>query len=363
MNIPTPATGHWTKVQHGKSATKAPLPEANSETRLSWKVDLPNSQNQRQVSKFAPTREKKETFPEIPIAKDLKNLHLLVKQTRSHLKEGWDRTGWQERSIASHLDVQVSESSLDRVLLFLDALVRGLHDRGFKVTSDYDNPKKRKALREPDWQRQEQITSCCWVQWCDERLRFRLREKNKRVPIPEEKKVFRFSPDWEEVPSGQLVFTIEEGSGFKTQTLWQDGKIQIIEKFLGEIITTFGTIAKQIKERRIRWEEEDRRRAEIEAVRQHHRHQRWREEELVKKMLQFAKDHEKAEILRRFLSNCRSKVVEAKKVPPGDSSWTDLWFRWMETRADMIDPLEAEPMPWETKEFEHIIRPTLGVNR
>lgn len=40
MDIPTPVTGYWTRVQCGKTVAKDPLPKAKKETRRTWDVDL-----------------------------------------------------------------------------------------------------------------------------------------------------------------------------------------------------------------------------------------------------------------------------------------------------------------------------------
>ena len=358
MEIPTPSTGYWTKIQFAKSVIKPPLPEASAETRLSWEVNLNNSEKQRQAKRPAPSEEGKKSVLEIPIAKDLNYLHPLVKQTRSHLQNQWSRKRRENEKIESYLNAQVSESSLDRTLLFLDALVRGLEKQGFKLASDADDPKNQKALEQPYWQREETLTSCCWVESSGEQVEFRLREFQKRIPLTEEeKKSWSFS-DWKEVPSGQLVFAIEESYTFQVRTVWRDGKVQRIEKFLGEMVQCFATVGKQMRQRRIAREDREQRWAEIEAIQHYHRLQRWREEELVKKMLLFAEQHEKAETLRRFLSDCKSKEEAPEETTTEAAIRTDLWFRWMETQADMIDPLEAGPKPWELRDFDHVIDPT-----
>lgn len=355
MNIPTPSTGYWTKIQFRKSVTKPPLPEASSETRLSWEINLNNSQTQKRAKKPEPSNRCKEEVPEVPIAKDLDHLHPLVKRTRSRLKNQWSRNYGENEKLGNYLNAQVSETSLDRTLLFLDALVRGLESQGFKIGSDTDDPKKPKALRHPYQQRQERLSSFCWVESSGERVGFRLREFQKRIPLTEEeRKSWSFS-DWKEVPSGQLVFAIEESSRFEVRKTWRDGKLQRIEKFLGEIVQCFASVGKEIRERRIQWEEQERHWTEINAVQNHHRNQRRREEELAENMLHLAKEHHKAEVMRQFISKCRSRMALFGEATPETLSRSDLWFRWMETRADMLDPIKAESMPWESRYFENVI--------
>ena len=89
MNITTPPVGHWTRAECEKQVKRAKLPRATDETRLEWDVDLENSKRQRSPDPSAgPSPKEKETFPKVPIASDLTNLHPLLKATRAQHTRG-----------------------------------------------------------------------------------------------------------------------------------------------------------------------------------------------------------------------------------------------------------------------------------
>lgn len=360
MDIPTPPPGYWTKVQCGKTVKIPPLPKANSDTRLLWDVNLMNSRKQRHARNSVPPESLRNTLPDIRVAKDLKNLHPLVANTRIHLQDQWSREYRDNRRVRSFLHVRVSKSSLDRSLLFLDALVRGLEDLGLQVCSDVDDPKHRKEMERSHWHRPKGLTACCWVDAHGERVSFRLGEHNQRVSLSEEEKKRTYFSDWKEVPSGRLFFSIEESSRFQVRTTWRDGKIQRIEKFLTEMVATFHCVGEEMRKRRIEREERERRWAAIEEIKRSHDNQRWREEKLLKKMFGLAEDHQRAKCIRNFLSACRSRFFEIEGQEPELLSRADLWMKWMEIRVDMMDPLQEGILPWNMRDAEVVLFPNKG---
>ncbi|MFK5923792.1 MAG: hypothetical protein QM496_16565 [Verrucomicrobiota bacterium] len=352
MNIPTPPLGYWTKTASGKKLKKKKLPKANEDTRLEHVVNKENSKRQREINRHRPTPQEKESFPEITIADNLDNLHPLVKKTRTHLRELWSNKSWRDRKVRKRLDAEVSASSLDRALLFLDAVVRGVEAQGLKLSSSMDCPTARRDLEKPHYERAGTPSECCWVLVGEEHVCFSLREKNRREYFkkPEDRKYSW--QDWEDVPSGKLEFSLDVSSGFNKRRVWRDGKIQRIEQFVSEIVARFPQAGEYMrletierKKREIEWAIEEKRRKEREEIRWHFQQQCRQEARAVEKLLEDVEKHEKAESIRSFHKACKSEVLQRYGEQPYGSG-LDLWLRWVEARADILDPVCGGPLPW-----------------
>lgn len=142
------------------------------------------------------------------------------------------------------------------------------------------------------------------------------------------------------------------GTGFGRRSTWRDGKVQRVEQFLGEIVTSFSKAGEHLRLEAIKAEEREKQRAiaqkhreEMEVIRERFRWQRRQEEWAEEKLFEDVAKHEKAESLRTLLTACRSRVIELHG-PPRPNSDLDLWLRWVEARADMMDPIHAGPFPW-----------------
>ena len=86
MKVPTPAVGHWAKIEAGKAVKTPPLTTPDKDTRTSWTLDLGNSQAQKAGKERAQNDQQTiEQLPEVKISTDLDNLHPLVKSTRAQL--------------------------------------------------------------------------------------------------------------------------------------------------------------------------------------------------------------------------------------------------------------------------------------
>ncbi len=153
MDIPTPPTGYWAKKQHGKSVRQRALPAAGEQTRLEWVVDLANSRSQREKPRSilqVKNSDAKESpvvaAPTMEFAKDTEHLHPLVKATRAQWREDERKIDWSQRKERKRLNAGVSKEALERALIFLDALARGVEKLGFTFRCELDEKTKGKSL-------------------------------------------------------------------------------------------------------------------------------------------------------------------------------------------------------------------------
>lgn len=175
MKIPTPAVGYWTKVACGNKVKKARLPKATDNTKQEWEIDPMRSQYQSGFKR--PTPVERESYPEVPIASNLDDLHPLVKNTRIQLRDEWSDKSWSQCKPRKSLNADISSGMLDRALLFLDALIRGIEAQGLELASDMDSPEGRSELKNRHYERKHGVTECCWVKVGDEEVYFSLRGK------------------------------------------------------------------------------------------------------------------------------------------------------------------------------------------
>ena len=345
MDIPTPSVGHWTQMQFGKSVAKAALPMAGPKTRLQWQVDLENSLSQKHsgLAITAPSKDapegcaRQDNGPQIQLAKDLENLHPLVKATRAQWRESRGRTPWEKRQDRKRFNASVSLTSEERVLILLDGFARGAEAAGVQFMCSLDLGMKKSDNP------YHHTSGLCWAQVGDERISFSLRERNRRVKLDpaQAKRDYR---DWKEEPSGLLVFSIEASWNFGHPTVWNDGKRQKIEEKLSEIVRTLQLIHDHKRDEKIRQQQEaerrhieEQRRSRIAQQRDRMNEQRKKEEVALDKAIQAAQSWQKAGLLRRYAAAMDNKLkTESETLDPNSPAM--MYLQWLSLRADLLDP-------------------------
>ena len=271
LNIPLPPQGYWIKLQYGKADPRPALPPAqeNEDTVERWiGRDMPEL-DEAEKTKFQKLIDfEKNAKNLIRVSAVLRNPHPYIQQTREVLKNAKkDEYGrlWKWR--AKYLDISVSPKELGRALRIMDALIKALERRNFKVTID-----------ENVYRNQDET----YVTILGEKIRFRIQEpsnKRDREPTAQEKKDgYRGYPRFEFFPSGKLSLMINEYTrGRKT---CEDGKKQRLENCLNDFVIALIRVAEKDRARRLEREREERERREWERQRDE-KIQLIREEEVV----------------------------------------------------------------------------------
>lgn len=349
MSIPTPPAGYWAMKQYGKRVRQRALPAAVEQTRLEWVVDLANSRSQRekiqsvlQVDTSATEEPPVIARPAVELAKDTDHLHPLVKATRAQGREDERKIDWSQRKERKRLNADVSKDALERALIFLDALARGVEGLGFTFLCQLDeNTKGKKSVEEMYGRRgYGEPSGICWVQAGEERISLRLRERKRRVKREEAK----YSWDsWDHVPSGVFEFSLGGTWGFQHRTTWHDSKRQKIEEFLPEIVATFRPLADYMRESRIEKEEEHALYERISDFRWKMDRQRREENEALELAVESAGQWKKAAKLRQFTKEFENQLKKEDVLLEKDSP-AEVLLRWLEVRADMMDPLRKNTL-------------------
>ncbi|WP_193211162.1 hypothetical protein [Luteolibacter marinus] len=361
MRIPTPRSGHWTKVECGKEVTVEPLPEASGSTPVIWNTEAeskkrtrtgqikkPPSSQESSDSRDRHGKENHEATQPPPT-----RLHPLVAATQLQFREDLKDIPWNQRAPRKHFNMHVSRESLDRAIRFLNSFARSIEAMGLAFESDLDSDGGKKANTTYPYRQEVRRSPFCWISASGERVRFRLREPNRRLRItdPEERRNAYY--DWKEVPSGNLEFSFDPGWGYHDTSLWKDGKTYRVEDRLEVIVEAATKIGEFLRKKRLEREEEKRRSEQLEALHRDLRRQREQEEEALAELLRQVTDHRQAESLRAYVDSVRS--MNSDTGIPGSPEC--LWITWALARADMLDPLSQGIFPWNRPTYSNFARP------
>jgi hypothetical protein len=226
---------------------------------------------------------------------------------------------------------------MDRAMTFLDCFAGGVEAQGLAFRSPLDEQPAQKTDRYSH-NYQQQPSGICWVQAGDERIGFSLSERNRRVELDESKATLW--EKWTSEPTGVLEFSLDRPWGFSLTTTWKDGKKQRLEERVGEMVATLGPLAEFKKCERLRRERDEARQRQLSNLGYQMKIQRKREEEALEMVLKDAELYQRAAVLRRYAVALRAKLLPELKSMTVDSPH-DRLLRWIETRAEMMDPLEG----------------------
>ncbi len=148
---------------------------------------------------------------------------------------------------------------------------------------------------------------------------------------------------WDYVPSGVFEFSLGGTWGFQHRTMWHDSKRQRIEEFLPEILATFRPLADYMRESRICSEEAEALQQRISDFEWEMDRQRGEEEEALKIAVESARQWRKAAKLREFTKEFENHLKREGVLPEKDSP-AEVLLRWLEVRADMMDPLSQNTL-------------------
>lgn len=347
MAIPTPAAGHWVKIEVGKKVKTPELPAANDGTKLSWKIDHKNSSSQKsQKQRVAQIRETLTQLPAVTISTDLDKLHPLVISTRSQIRENAKNLAWDERKDRRRLNAQVSIASLDRTCLFLDSVVRAFETAGYKFRSAQDGKKlKQRSSRYED---RDEPSGICWIEADDEKIEFWLREKKQRVYLPEEKQSWH--KNYDEVPSGMLECVLGGAYHRGGRTNWRDGKIQKIEQLIPMMVAEIPIIAKAKKVARDQQARRERRWKYERELWDFEYHRKRLQEDAIKNIIEHASKHQSANIVRQYFEAVKSQFCSQQNTAePNDNM--KAWIQSVEQAIAAMDPVESSRLPWEGGSF------------
>ena len=324
-DIPKPYSGYWALLAHGKEPEKTPLPASgnDSQQKLTFRkhpeckttVDEPPRETQFDDDIQAILIKSRRLKP-IKVGPSLRSPHPLI----ADIKDEWaHRDAYQKMSMEQRLRsldrkrnetiaIQVSKEQRSRALRIMDTLIKRMEKVGGKIDI---RPRRHRP----------HLYGTAVLIGGEHVSDIRLREKNSRVKIVDEKAEFSWQRNRTEmVPSGILL--IDAGPvSYGSKILLRDKKNLSIEDQLTTLVDMFIV---QTGEMRIagRIREEKKRQRELEEQQKQERQELIREarEELLAKqeiekarvedLMLRAHHWKESQSLRNYLNAFRNKISE-----------------------------------------------------
>lgn len=254
VGIPVPPVGYWQRLQYGYKPGRPPLPALKDGGRPTITIEKhpPRPKHGPEVeSQLAREEDEKNR---IRVADRLTHPHALIRMTAEVFRARKpDQSGmlfrpWKEKC----LDMRVSRESLPRALRIMDALLKAVEARGFKIAGT-DGEKKG-----------------TYIELLGEKVEIALEEKTKREDHvltkdeAERKAKYGWSsaPRWDYEPSGILQLRIKEIWGDGARKIWSDGKTQRLEEMLNDVVAGLIVVAEAKRQYQIEMERQRREWAE-----------------------------------------------------------------------------------------------------
>lgn len=320
MDIPKPAPGYWRKIETGHHPPIPPLTTPNQDTLTG--VCIPYHFQAEQLALKDPQISERlaaEQLSEnrIVVAETLIDPHPLV-AAMYH----WREDQAQEREVEerdSLPDIEVSDGTLDRAMRIMNAVLKAVEARGYrvKVSRDY-------------WEKATRVF-CTDV---DAEVQISLSEHYSEVereltPAERKKPPYLIDRRLITVPNGKLIFKVK---GRRVDTKWwNDKKFNPLENRLNEVVVGIITKLESLRLEELAKREADQRRLN---------EQRRREEDQARrdKLHKDVAAWRKSEDIRAYLRAYEAKLLRQQgEITPGSEE--DLWLKWARWYADHLDPL------------------------
>lgn len=324
MDIPKPPPGYWRRIETGQKIKIPPLPSPKEKTLLrTWiyphvEVEITDPQTAELLA-FETQTENKITVPET-----LKDPHTLIAAYKAKREK---RAAKKTRDVSDDLDetddflnIYVSDGSLERALRMMDAVLKALESRGYKIRVSKDYWEKATRVYPVD---------------ANVEVRISLKERYSKVErelTPEEKKKPPYLIDnrFSSIPNGKLVFTMDVPLSGKKW--WVDKKLEPLEEILNDIVGSIVLNLESLRHEELRKREEERRKLEEQKC--------WAEEKRRREILdKEVASWNKSEQIRAYLKAYEAKLLQ-KQGEITHGSEEDLWLKWAYAYADAIDPLK-----------------------
>lgn len=337
LNVPRPGRGYWAKKRHEKSVRQTPLPPLKEGEPAEHRIST-ESQRRLTVQKETdqPYDELQTTAAalELTVPDTLTQPHQFVQKTQEAFR---DRDSRQYRGILgtyrdNYLDIQVSESSLDRTLRIMDTLLKAFESLGHTV----DMSKTQ--------------NSCVIIE--GERIGFGIKEKIERVERESYEEDYRWNR-YNYVPTGQLKLQITNSGLQGIRKTFGDGKTQVVEELIEEFILTCLLAVAPLKKAR--------KEAEEQAKRWAYRQEKWSAQQRVDSARERhitdvdnqLEEWDYCQKLRKLLMMVETRVAEVSFSQAELAAFHE-WKEWLETYIQSKDPLE-KTLPFQRSAYQEMV--------
>jgi hypothetical protein len=317
-----PPRGYWAKVQYGYHVEIPPLPKLRKHGPVSHIIHEQKVPKQKQMAADWPEANDL-ILKEIETGKRIIVSEKLLKDPHSKNRP---------------LSIKVSRLQSARALRIMDALIKGLEERGFMV---FPPENRRKAS---------------YVEIIGEKVHFALNERLRRIEkvLTDSDKIrLRRGLDiyrYDYVPSGKLFLEIKEWCGRRKRRIWSDTSKQLVENILNDFVIGLIKIADARKAERI---ERDKRRRQMEDERQLREEQNrlfMAEKERLQQLETQSERWIKAEQIRSYVQEIKRQASE-RHISEKLADKLEKWASWANDHANRIDPT-TNGLPFEFDETD-----------
>jgi len=333
LQVPLPPQGYHLR---SRKCLKPPLPPAPKGTPLSYTAYhcRPPAHLQEDASSESPVPEiafESDPANKITAPPKITNPHPLIKLTVKALaKAKTDESGRVNAGPRGGIKVIVYPGSIDRAMLLLDTLVKGLATRGYTVTVDKDRKVTNITIL-------EEAFEICLEERCK---RVEYQPSDKELKKSERLKC-RTYPLYSHVSSGNFV--IKATALYASwEMITSDREKSRIETNLNKVIALLIKYALSVKNRRLQREREERERRERDEQRQEMRRLIALEKEKIKQLDAEVTNWHRSQRIRQYAAAVKQAAIEKHgTISPGSQG--NQWLIWAEQQADRLDPLVDSP--------------------
>ena len=310
--IPLPLLGHWQKIQYNKEVKIIPLPK-DFKGEDSITLNGEETKENKGITNFSKLLNEitDDTTLSFKVPDKLSNPDKLISEAKEDLANKAKEKYGIYRGITTTsngvISISVAPKNCNRALRIMDKIIKLLKQRGHNVFVK---------------------SNTTIVEIKGEEIKIRLRERFKRITIPDAKYSWS-STDY--IPTGILTFKVDE---YPEKEFYDNNK-QTLEEQIPKILTKLELVSDKIRrdneEREIRHQEYKKQKEIEEAIKKRHAN----EIENFKKLLEDSERWKKATDLRNFIKELESNAIKENKL----SEELSNWIKWANDKADWYDPL------------------------
>jgi hypothetical protein len=371
LGIPVPGRGYWARIDAGQTPYRPKLPkreaEWSDESALTvapsvgaYTATILSSEVAREILESAAPESVAAKIASLTILPAVSILDALPAVKRTAVKEKYaGRSGVVflrgERSGAV-VEINVTQSVLDRALLLADMLLRAAEGLGWT----FDDPQilrgkqglpveKTESSDQHGAGGSEPYIGRLLVE--GEQVGLRIEERFRDQPVTptaaqlarEKRESWYQAPLKESIATGALrVVRLDtyRAWGGPDRRSWYDRKGKLVEDQIREILLGFYELALSIKERRAKDEREAREQEEAERRREELETIRSANGRLIAQLERDAGAWHRARYLRRYLAVAR-KSLGAQPLPANFRNEAVDFIEWAERYVNQLDPLHV----------------------
>ncbi|OAJ62751.1 hypothetical protein A6V36_20480 [Paraburkholderia ginsengiterrae] len=325
LEVPLPPVGYWAKLAAGRAVKRPPLGTAKGPTtyrRSRYVAPLDGEFDARYRESLEEDSPHRPAIPNLPLRTSLEDCLPLAKRVAKKLEgKGRDAPEWRQCDGAGLMSVDASNANRLRAVLLLNLALESVMAAGYAISAD-----AKGATR-------------AFVSVLDLNLSFKIRERNRREPIPltreqrqkNEQVGFNFyTQRYEFHPTGEFDIAVTEPDSGHELAKIGDGRTASVET---KIVAFIGRLRELSIRRRVKAEIDTKRKVIAEAKAAEERRLaeiRRKALERLKQVEELASKLERANRLRSLADK-----FQTEKLSSNDGVVDADWIR---RAADWLDP-------------------------